>query len=264
MYSGLKYLFWMIIEHPAGEPAEGNNNQPSGGLPHSEIRGSKPILGSPRLIAEYHVLHRLLLPRHPPNALLALDLIQKKTDAVKCATASLLERRIACATASLLERRIACATASLLERRVAHMSVRSFYARPYLAGRDRSKASLSRPPSWFVTGDFLRAPRGTLRLVYLTWITLLRLGVAPMTRLTRRISEVTDVYLSKRCQFIRLDGQALTSVLDDQIGWDGWLAEDLRRVLLSPPLQAKPAVAHAFDHQRSKVVEPSGIEPLTS
>ncbi len=52
----------------------------SGGLPHSEIQGSKPILGSPWLIAEYHVLHRLLLPRHPPNALLALDLIQKKQD----------------------------------------------------------------------------------------------------------------------------------------------------------------------------------------
>ncbi len=30
------------------------------------------------LIAEYHVLHRLLLPRHPPNALFALDLIQKE------------------------------------------------------------------------------------------------------------------------------------------------------------------------------------------
>ena len=57
-----------------------NNNAPSGGLPHSEIRGSKPILGSPRLIAEYHVLHRLLLPRHPPNALIALDLIRKKTN----------------------------------------------------------------------------------------------------------------------------------------------------------------------------------------
>ncbi len=51
----------------------------SGGLPHSEIPGSKLILSSPGLIAEYHVLHRLLLPRHPPNALLALDLIQKKT-----------------------------------------------------------------------------------------------------------------------------------------------------------------------------------------
>ena len=58
---------------------KGNNNKLSGGFPHSEIAGSKPILGSPTLIAEYHVLHRLLLPRHSPNALLALDLIQKKT-----------------------------------------------------------------------------------------------------------------------------------------------------------------------------------------
>ncbi len=52
----------------------------SGGLPHSEIPGSKLILSSPGLIAEYHVLHRLLLPRHPPNALFALDLIQKEQD----------------------------------------------------------------------------------------------------------------------------------------------------------------------------------------
>lgn len=56
----------------------GNNNKVSGGLPHSEIHGSKLILSSPWLIAEYHVFHRLLLPRHPPNALFALDLIQKK------------------------------------------------------------------------------------------------------------------------------------------------------------------------------------------
>src|SRR6056297_1031573 len=55
-----------------------DNNKHSSGLPHSEIRGSKLILSSSRLIAEYHVLHRLLLPRHSPNALLALDLIQKK------------------------------------------------------------------------------------------------------------------------------------------------------------------------------------------
>lgn len=49
----------------------------TGGLPHSEIRGSKGALPSPRLIAECHVLHRLLSPRHPPNALHALDPIQK-------------------------------------------------------------------------------------------------------------------------------------------------------------------------------------------
>ncbi len=44
-----------------------------GGFPHSEIRGSKPVRGSPRLIAAYHVLHRLSAPRHPPDTLLSLD-----------------------------------------------------------------------------------------------------------------------------------------------------------------------------------------------
>ena len=59
---------------------EGDNNRVSGGFPHSEIFGSKPIPGSPKLIAGYRVLHRLLLPRHPPNALIALDLIRKTKD----------------------------------------------------------------------------------------------------------------------------------------------------------------------------------------
>jgi hypothetical protein len=44
-----------------------------GGLPHSDIHGSKPARGSPWLFAACHVLHRLLTPRHPPNALLTLD-----------------------------------------------------------------------------------------------------------------------------------------------------------------------------------------------
>ena len=39
------------------------------GLSHSEIRGSKVICTYPRLIAAYHVLHRLREPRHPPDAL---------------------------------------------------------------------------------------------------------------------------------------------------------------------------------------------------
>ena len=42
-------------------------------MPHSEIRGSKVVRTSPRLIAAYHVLHRLLPPRHPSNALKSLD-----------------------------------------------------------------------------------------------------------------------------------------------------------------------------------------------
>ena len=44
-----------------------------GGFPHSEICGSTAVRTSPQLIAAYHVLHRLLPPRHPPDALRSLD-----------------------------------------------------------------------------------------------------------------------------------------------------------------------------------------------
>ncbi len=46
----------------------------AGGLPHSDIRGSTIARISPRLFAACHVLHRLLVPRHPPNALLTLEI----------------------------------------------------------------------------------------------------------------------------------------------------------------------------------------------
>ena len=42
------------------------------GFPHSEICGSVDICSLPQLIAAYHVFHRLLVPRHPPCALLRL------------------------------------------------------------------------------------------------------------------------------------------------------------------------------------------------
>jgi hypothetical protein len=38
-------------------------------FPHSDIPGSTPACGYPRLFAAYHVLLRLLTPRHPPCAL---------------------------------------------------------------------------------------------------------------------------------------------------------------------------------------------------
>ena len=44
----------------------------SGGFPHSDISGSLDICSSPKLFAAYHVLHRLLVPRHPPCALLRI------------------------------------------------------------------------------------------------------------------------------------------------------------------------------------------------
>ena len=42
------------------------------GFPHSEISGSKRMCRSPKLIAACHVLHRLLMPRHSPCALISL------------------------------------------------------------------------------------------------------------------------------------------------------------------------------------------------
>ena len=54
------------------------------GLPHSEILGSKPARGSPRLIAACHVLHRLLAPRHPPDALAFLDPHQRQPQPHAC------------------------------------------------------------------------------------------------------------------------------------------------------------------------------------
>ena len=44
----------------------------SAGFPHSVISGSTAICASPKLIAACHDLHRLLMPRHSPCALISL------------------------------------------------------------------------------------------------------------------------------------------------------------------------------------------------
>ena len=41
-------------------------------FPHSDISGSQDICSSPKLFAAYHVFHRLLVPRHPPYALISI------------------------------------------------------------------------------------------------------------------------------------------------------------------------------------------------
>ena len=56
-----------------------------GGLPHSDIHGSKPARGSPWLFAACHVLRRLLVPRHPPNALLTLPSRRPRRGRPPCA-----------------------------------------------------------------------------------------------------------------------------------------------------------------------------------
>ena len=47
------------------------------GFHHSDISGSMSARNSPELIAACYVLHRLSVPRHPPNALVMLDPYQK-------------------------------------------------------------------------------------------------------------------------------------------------------------------------------------------
>jgi hypothetical protein len=49
------------------------------GLPHSDIPGSKPACGSPRLFAACHVLRRLSAPRHPPCTLSSLTILELHT-----------------------------------------------------------------------------------------------------------------------------------------------------------------------------------------
>lgn len=54
------------------------------GFPHSEISGSKPTYDSPEHIGVSPVLHRLLVPRHPPCALIHLTIVVKRRCFVRC------------------------------------------------------------------------------------------------------------------------------------------------------------------------------------
>ena len=65
---GIAYLFLTSIAGFRKERWRINTTR----LPHSEISGSKRTCRSPKLIAAYHVLHRLLAPRHPLCALYSL------------------------------------------------------------------------------------------------------------------------------------------------------------------------------------------------
>ena len=56
---------WLCIHHTSTEGY-------SARFPHSDISGSMDICSSPKLFAAYHVFHRLLVPRHPPYALISI------------------------------------------------------------------------------------------------------------------------------------------------------------------------------------------------
>src|SRR3546814_16228854 len=64
-------LFSLVIPSPFNSDPDrsGANLNGEGGLSHSEIVGSKLAHSSPTLIPACHVLHRLYMPRHSPNAL---------------------------------------------------------------------------------------------------------------------------------------------------------------------------------------------------
>lgn len=67
---------WLCIHHAVTEVF-------SAGFPHSDISGSMDICSSPKLFAAYHVFHRLLVPRHPPYALISMtNLILEAGDSI--------------------------------------------------------------------------------------------------------------------------------------------------------------------------------------
>src|SRR5215217_2874835 len=61
--------------------ASGTAVLPAVGFPIRKSADHSLFSDSPRLIAAVHVLHRLLVPRHPPCALLILTVIRHPIDA---------------------------------------------------------------------------------------------------------------------------------------------------------------------------------------
>ena len=72
--TGTEMVHFPAFSSVAYEFSDGSFGISQRGFPHSEIPGSKPICGSPGLIAAYRVLHRLLAPRHSPYALSSLTI----------------------------------------------------------------------------------------------------------------------------------------------------------------------------------------------
>ena len=64
------FLFLLVLRCFSSQSLPPFQDLIAEGLPHSEISGSKAVCASPKLIAAYHVLLRLHVPRHPPYTLL--------------------------------------------------------------------------------------------------------------------------------------------------------------------------------------------------
>ena len=65
------FQFPALASYPYGFRA-GSPGISQEGLPHSGIPGLASVCDYPGLIAAYHALHRLLVPRHPPYTLSSL------------------------------------------------------------------------------------------------------------------------------------------------------------------------------------------------
>ena len=87
------------------------------GFPHSDIRGSTIARISPRLFAACHVLHRLLAPRHPPNALLSLYLSRHRPRAEPRRTGQVTSVTEALAQSLTLIHSITCSLRHVVSRR---------------------------------------------------------------------------------------------------------------------------------------------------
>ncbi len=93
----LRVLRWFTspgLLLPAYEFSRGSSDLTRKGLPHSEIPGSKPVCGSPRLIAACHVLHRFSAPRHPPSTLSSLTIKYLRRESFSSIYPTLLSKTV--------------------------------------------------------------------------------------------------------------------------------------------------------------------------
>ena len=65
-----------MFQFPGLTPLKGGDWIAPAGFPHSDISGSKPACGSPKLFAACHVLHRRSVPRHPHVCTYPLDQLE--------------------------------------------------------------------------------------------------------------------------------------------------------------------------------------------
>ncbi len=124
-----------------------------GGLPHSDIFGSKLVCSSPKLFAACHVLHRLLAPRHSPYTLSSLTIRNSKltltnrlhidwSATVPCNTACPPSRLRATADECCGRKKLPCAEYSIVKDQACRASPDNLFTSG--TGRSATRAALKR------------------------------------------------------------------------------------------------------------------------